>query len=225
MLDVKSKSEVMKYFLLGLTFLLVLGLVGCQSTDLKTVPSLELAILDYDGNTYKTIEIGSQTWMAENLKTKHYWDGSDVGYYDTNGDQDKISDYGLLYDFGAVNNPEKQIAPDGWRIPTKEDWEILIDFLGNATIAGGLLKEDSFWENEIIESENLIDFNARPAGMHDFTQVYQWFGTSACFATANHSSGSDSLFYYINKGSNEIMEGSFHPDDAVSVRFIKNAVD
>ena len=121
---------------------------------------------------YKTITIGKQTWMAENLRVTRYRNGDPIKYFplsiakdsifqpskeglycaynDTN-DPDSIATYGLLYNGLAVTDL-RGIAPKGWHVPTGQEWDTLITYLnygikdfdpyGSNGIVGGKLKEE-----------------------------------------------------------------------------------
>ena len=123
------------------------------------------SISDIDGNTYKTIQIGTQTWMAENLKTTKYNDNSIIplftkysdwhtmhnpgfGWY--NNDSSAFKDYGALYNYYTVMTGK--LCPAGWHVSTDADWATLTNFLGGEDIAGGKLKEiDTLhWKNPIL---------------------------------------------------------------------------
>ena len=101
-------------------------------------------VMDIDGNQYKTVKIGNQWWMAENLKTTHYQDGSEIPkkpvsteganlttdiYCVYDNDESNADTYGYLYNWYAVDNVGG-IAPAGWHVPTDEDWKELEMFLG-----------------------------------------------------------------------------------------------
>jgi|ERR1035437_6779 uncharacterized protein (TIGR02145 family) len=100
---------------------------------------------DYDGNIYKTITIGTQTWMAENLKTTKYNDGTDIplitndtawsnittpaySWYDNNSTYYKPI-YGALYNAYTINTG--RLCPLGWSVPNNNDWTTLVTFLGD----------------------------------------------------------------------------------------------
>lgn len=103
-----------------------------------------LTVKDFDGNVYHTIKIGNQIWTVENLRTTRYMDGSPIEldtasatwdqglngkycYYNNTTNLDSIKKYGALYNWIAVQS--KKLAPQGWHIPTNEDWEILEAYL------------------------------------------------------------------------------------------------
>jgi PKD repeat protein len=87
-----------------------------------------------DGQTYQTVEIGSQTWMAENLnyETSNSWTyNNDPGYGNI---------YGRLYNWEAALSA----CPSGWHLPDKDEFNTLIVFLGGVTVAGGKMKEEGY---------------------------------------------------------------------------------
>ncbi|MEY3678770.1 MAG: hypothetical protein RI924_911, partial [Bacteroidota bacterium] len=125
-------------------------------------------VADIEGNVYKTVKIGDQEWMAENLRVTHYntgitaqdaiplivddneWENlGSIGtaaycYYD--GDLNKLPVYGALYNGYAVKSGK--LAPKGWHVPTDEDWERLRNYL----IANGYNYDGSTVENKVAKS-------------------------------------------------------------------------
>jgi uncharacterized protein (TIGR02145 family) len=102
------------------------------------------ALKDADGNEYQTVKIGSQTWMAEHLRTTRYTDGAAIPqiqdksawanratpafcYYNGMSDPDSIKRFGALYNWHAINT--KKLAPEGWRVPSEADWMALQNYL------------------------------------------------------------------------------------------------
>ena len=101
-------------------------------------------VKDIDGNSYKTVKIGRQILMAENLKVTHYQNGDKIPNFHDNDDWRKLDKgaycvydnnennaniYGRLYNWFAVND-KRNLAPKGWRIPTDFEWIMLEIFLG-----------------------------------------------------------------------------------------------
>jgi len=137
---------------------------------------------DIDGNTYKTIQIGSQTWMAENLRTTKYRNGTIIpqindniawqndingGWNFYNNNSNNNYPYGKLYNWYAVANSNK-ICPEGWHIPTDNEWNILISGL---SIAGGKLKSvgtkesgTGLWAAPNSGATNSSGFSGLPGG-------------------------------------------------------------
>jgi uncharacterized protein (TIGR02145 family) len=85
-----------------------------------------------DGKTYKTVKIGTQTWMAENLAYK-----AKSGCWALDTLQSNVATYGYLYNWGT----SKKVCPAGWHLPSKNEWDTLINYLGGENIAGDKLKE------------------------------------------------------------------------------------
>jgi uncharacterized protein (TIGR02145 family) len=141
-------------------------------------------LTDIDGNLYKTVKIGTQTWMAENLKTSSFSDGTEIPYCPSslswtistkgawsyyNSDSINNRKYGKLYNWYAVSptsNGNKNLCPIGWHVPSDEDWTILSDYLGGDTVSGGKLKEIGAinWANTNINVSNSSLFTGLPGG-------------------------------------------------------------
>lgn len=136
---------------------------------------------DQDGNIYKTVIIGKQTWMAENLRTTKYNDGTAIpnvtatnewtnlnngSYCDYNNTSsiDTISTYGRHYNWFAVETGK--LAPKGWHVPSDEEWSILTNYLGGESIAGDKLKEIGIIHWTVLNNgaTNESGFTALPAG-------------------------------------------------------------
>jgi uncharacterized protein (TIGR02145 family) len=137
-------------------------------------------VTDIDGNVYKTIKIGNQWWMAENLKVTHYrnsdpithveddteWADLITGAWCVYDNQDSYKNiYGLLYNWYVVDD-SRNIAPEGWHVPTDEEWQELVNHLDGSSVAGGKLKETGtgHWNNPNIGATNASGFSALPGG-------------------------------------------------------------
>jgi uncharacterized protein (TIGR02145 family) len=113
-----------------------------------------------DGKIYKTIIIGNQIWMAENLAYK-----ATEGCWANNNDSAIVNTYGYLYNWDAANSA----CPAGWHLPSDVEWQELINFSGGNDIAGGKLKEtgNSHWSDFNKEATNQNGFTALPGGSLD----------------------------------------------------------
>lgn len=147
----------------------------------KKLTSDELLARDYDGNTYKTVEIGAQVWMTENVKVTHYQDGTPIPNVSGDDARSKLTTgalcwyennqatykdvYGALYNDTAVIDSRK-LCPAGWHIPTKAEWLILENALGGKEIAGGKMKyfDSRLWKAIATGSGNESGFSGIPAG-------------------------------------------------------------
>lgn len=150
----------------------VLG-YGCKADVAETMT-------DIDGNVYLTVKIGTQVWMAENLKVTKYrngdlisqvkdnvqWINSTSGAWCIYGDEPvNAGSYGLLYNWFAVSD-KRDLSPKGWRVPTNEDIEILMGFLGGDVVAGGKMRKAGMnqWLFPNLGATNESGFSALPGG-------------------------------------------------------------
>ena len=151
-------------------------------------------IIDIEGNVYKTIQIGTQTWMAENLKTTRYRNGDSIHnetvnstwvalstgsycwYY--NDSSSYKATYGALYNWFAVND-SRNLAPKGWHIPTDDEWSTLTTYLGGVNVAGYKIKEtgNMHWVSLDASVTNISGFTALPSGYRRGGVNYGTFGT------------------------------------------------
>jgi len=160
-------------------------------------------VTDIDGNVYKTIQIGTQTWMAENLKTTRYNDGSNIPYL-TNyaewlevlspaycwhyNDPASKNTYGALYNWYAVMTGK--LSPTGWHIPSYAEWTTLDTYLGGADIAGGKMKETgtTHWKSPNVGATNESGFTCLPIGFHQSDSGFYGFGEYCYIWSSSESS-------------------------------------
>jgi len=153
-----------------------------------------------DGREYKTIIIGNQTWMAENISyatpTGQWW------FYNNEESSDAL--YGKLYDGTAA----LVVCPDNWHLPTREDFESLMTCIGSDTLAGGRLKEatTTHWNTPNSGADNSSGYTALPAGcwnpylsgfINKGIAGYFWCSTYAAFEN----------LYYLNVWNNNSITG------------------
>ncbi|MEX2594049.1 MAG: fibrobacter succinogenes major paralogous domain-containing protein [Anditalea sp.] len=109
-----------------------------------------------DGQTYQTVRIGEQTWMAENLNYET------AGSWCYDNDPENCDKYGRLY----IWNSASTACPEGWHLPSEEEWEILDEFLG-WEVAGGRMKSTTGWDPPNTGATNQSGFSALPGGLYD----------------------------------------------------------
>jgi uncharacterized protein (TIGR02145 family) len=168
-----------------------------------------------DGKVYKTVKIGNQVWIAENLA----YDAKGSKCY--NNDPANCQKYGRLYDWETA----KKACPSGWHLPTKEEWQELINFVGGKKIAGKKLKAKSGWKSHMGKSGNGTNdygFAALPGGYGNskgkFDRIclkgYWWS------ATKYNASEVHSPFMAYDSDKVELLE--YSENDLFSVRCLKD---
>ena len=210
--------------------LLVIGSMQVQSRTMK----------DKNGNEYKTAKYGLQEWSASNLnvtafrngdkipeaKTKEEWikageDGKPAWCYYKNDPVNGLK-YGKLYNWYAIND-KRGLAPEGWRIPTNNDWIILIKNLLGVDFAGPKLKSITGWKSK--NGINKIGFTALPAGLRDEKGSFNFLGTvSQWWSNTEPTEVTKSNLIYSVKLNDNTVEVSYEKKEkgnGFSVRCIK----
>ena len=181
----KNKSKIF-YQLLIVTALVVILSSGCTKEN-NDPATIQLNMTDRDGNTYKTIVIGTQTWMGENLKTTKLIDNTDIanvsvnaswiglttpGYCWYKNDEANKAVYGALYNWYAVETGK--LCSAGWHVPTDADYDTLELYLGlpaaqvnlwgsRGTDQGVQMKSVTGWAAD-ENGTNTSGFSALPGG-------------------------------------------------------------
>lgn len=229
--------------------IMILIFQSCEKTSTKSED--ELTVTDIDGNIYETVELGGQIWMAENLKVKHYRDGTTIPYLDANDDwantltgayaiygdyPDLVDLNGALYNWYAVADSHN-LAPNGWRVPSDEDWKELETYLGmtqsNADDTGlrgsnqgsiladslGLWNHGSLTDNTEFSSSG---FTVLPSGYRDNGGNYYNLGTTAIFWSTTESSVYSAWSRMIGAFESGVYRLYEPKGDGYSVRCIKD---
>jgi len=194
-------------------------------------------VTDIDGNTYKTVIIGTQTWMAENLRTTKYNDGSTIpnvtdtitwssqpkgAYADYNNNPSNSNTYGKLYNYYAVVDARK-LCPTGWHVPTYAEWKTLISYLGGDSVAGGKLKkiDTTHWSATITTADSTTGFNAIPGGFRDTGGTFKGIGNYGIWwgSTADSSGALGRIIGSDDSGIYRLVSGM---SSGFSVRCVKD---
>lgn len=233
-----------------LVFAISISLSACQKENSENIYNNKTTavfnsektygvLTDQDGNTYKTITIGSQTWMAENLRTTKYRNGEAIpritdydawrkisagaycNYRNTNN-IDTIATFGRLYNWYTVID-ERNLAPQGWHIPTKEEFQVLIDYLGGDTVAGRKMKEIglSHWIT-YNDANNESGFTALPAGSRYGFGPYLNIGVWNILWSNSEKDETTAWYFKIAAGKAGIEQVNFFKEYGHSVRCIKD---
>ncbi len=211
---------------------------GAADSFVTTQDTISGSVTDIDGNIYATIRIGTQWWMAENLRVNHYRNGdlipaisdSVAWAADTTGascefnnDTSMVAVYGKLYNWYAINN-SSNIAPAGWHVPTDAEWQTLVTYLGGYTVAGGKMKEvgTAHWNSPNTGATNESGFTALPAGFRYINGVFYQMGGYAFFWSSTEANSSAAWDHYVVSAGAE-ASGSFDlKRHGFSVRCIKD---
>jgi uncharacterized protein (TIGR02145 family) len=195
------------------------------------------SIEDYEHNQYKTVEIGTQTWMAQNLKSRIYANGNSIKEVYRYSDNDNLTNiYGLYYTWNSATNNSaiemsQGVCPMGWHLPSNSEWQQLLGNLGGELVAGGKLKSLVSWNVANVGADNSSGFSALGAGMHhpvveypDLSERmgYQAFFWSSTFDTTI-SDISTAWSVLIDNATRSVLRSPFYRTDmGFSVRCIKN---
>jgi uncharacterized protein (TIGR02145 family) len=196
----------------------------------------EYYILD---NKYKTVKIGNQQWMVENLNIDNFRNSDTIPevkdpirwangiykkepawcYYENNYENGEK--YGKLYNWFAVNDP-RGLAPEGWHIPSVKEWKELLDYLGGYKLAGKKMKNTNGWDIVLEKGRNESGFSALPGGFRDTFADFRckgdmgyWWSSTDC-----GDFGNDFLYAFSLVLGYEIQH--FEKDCWLSVRCVRN---
>jgi uncharacterized protein (TIGR02145 family) len=194
---------------------------------------------DIDGNTYLTIRIGSQVWMAENLKVTHYRNGDPIpnvannatwgrlttgAYCDFDNDSANVAIRGRLYNWYAVSDT-RHIAPAGWHVPTDAEWQTLVDHLGGNS-GGGKMKEagTAHWYSPNEGATNESGFSARPGSYRNFFDgvFYAFIGSCAYFWSSSEDLSGTAWNRNLYCNSSDIDRYTSLKKSGFSVRCVKD---
>ena len=173
-------------------------------------------VKDVEGNEYKSIRIGGQVWMTENLRTTRASDGSFVKSFLPNNSSSNVYKYGRLYTWRVA----KIICPTDWHLPSDNDWKILSNYLGS--FAGAKMKDTLNWKSLSKNTNNESFFTALPAGYIDNSRNENFFGTKAFFWSSTARDTSFAWCRILVNNSDSLKRSLDHSSFAYSVRCVKN---
>ncbi len=220
-------------------------------------------ISDVEGNQYQVVQIGNQVWMMENLRTTRYADGeaipvvgSSTGWSDLPDpdggkalcwyDNDTLNrkDYGHLYTWaaatrGTASDSEPSgvqgVCPDGWHIPSDEEWKTLeihlgmtyreaSGFGGNGYDEGGKLKETGtlHWLSPNVGATNESGFTALPGGYRSSSGIYREIQSFTMFWTASEHDGQYAFYRGLGYDHQVVIRNYTYLNNGLSVRCVRN---
>lgn len=193
------------------------------------------SVTDIDGNVYPVATIGSQKWMAENLKTTLYrnweplsypgedneaWSTNFTGAYAWNNNDISFKvTHGAFYNWYSVSTG--RLCPTGWHVPSDEDWATLVDFVGGDIIAASKLKATSGWISVGSGTDN-YGFSAIPGGNRSSSGTFRYFGQSGYWWSSTDDFSSNALYRSMYYNSNTFYSYSGGKGNGLSVRCLKD---
>lgn len=201
--------------------------------DMPFITDLE-KVIDIDGNSYEVVKIGEEIWMAENLRTTKYNDGTPIPYLSDpadysasycwyNNDMNNKNVYGALYNAYAMRT--NKLCPTGWDVPTIATINALVQYLGGTAIAGGKLKEEGtgLWMSPNAGATNSSKFSGLPGG---FRTVFEFEGLRyyGYWWLKNYNSTTPTFhdcFYLMYDSDDYYFYEDYSSRNQISVRCIK----
>ena len=190
-----------------------------------------------DGQTYRTVTIGTQTWMAQNLNY------GTVNSYCFNDDVTKCTKYGRLYTWAAAMDsagvystngkgcgkgktcsptyPVRGVCPDGWHLPTPKEWSTLFSAVGGSPGNGTKLKSTSGWQKD-GNGTDAFSFSALPAGYPSFNGNYYDEGSYAIFWSSTEYDDYYANHIYLYRGGDIASLAEDYKGYGFSVRCLKD---
>jgi uncharacterized protein (TIGR02145 family) len=210
----------------------------CGATDIHNPQKAYGTISDQEGNKYKTIQIGNQTWMAENLRTTKYrngitinnitdntqWQNTITGAYcDYENKTSNICPFGRLYNWYAVTNIN-QLCPSGWHVPSTEEWTILETYLGGNNNAGIELKStgNKYWQGSNTGANNNTGFSALPGGYRIIHGEFYDMGARGYWWTSSQINSTTATIRSMYSAYTSIGAYNFFKTYGFSIRCVKD---
>lgn len=195
------------------------------------------SVSDYEGNIYKTIVIGTQTWMAENLRTTVYqngdsipngrnnnWNSSTPAYAVFENKEINNTKYGKLYNWFAVTDP-RNLCPVGWHVPSETEMITLENFLGGTNVAGGKLKSiSSLWKYPNAGATNESGFSGLPGGVKEANGSFREISENGNLWTSTEEQGFgwQARFRYLSYANKNLFKYYYNKNNGYAVRCVKD---
>jgi uncharacterized protein (TIGR02145 family) len=194
-----------------------------------------IKLVDIDWNSYTTVKIGDQVWMAENLKTTRFNDGTIIpvvsdyeawsrlvspGYcmYNNNAGRYK-NKYGVLYNGYTVSTGK--LCPVSWHVPSAEEWMTLTNYCGKR-VAGGDLKETDSWMSPNTGATNATGFSALPGGSRGNLGSFIDLGLRGHWWSSTEDDNLDFWNRTMSYSRSDVTGSNDHKQSGLSVRCIKD---
>jgi len=196
-----------KTLFMTISFMMIVVYTSAQVTGTYTDPR--------DGRQYKTVSIGTQTWMAENLAYK-----SDIGCYVYENNEKHLANFGYLYTWETAN----KVCPTGWHLSSQKDWITLSTFLGGETTAADKLKESGtvHWQKPVTQSTNESGFTAIPGGYRNENGDFYVLGYNGWWWCSNEKDIEKAYHVLIYGHTKDVAISYIKKSNGFSVRCVKD---
>ncbi len=187
---------------------------------------------------FETVKIGKQVWTKYNLNVSTYRNGDIIPevkdptewaklttgawcYYNNDPKNGKI--YGKLYNWYAVNDP-RGLVPEGYHVPTDNEWDTLITYLGGENIAGGKLKETGtlHWERPNADASNASNFTGLPGGCRSSSGTFNRIGGNGFWWSSSEGSAASALYRDLDYDYGGASSYDGNKECGVSVRCLRD---
>lgn len=199
----------MKIYFLLITVVILIIALGAEAQVKGTF------IDSRDNKTYKTVKIGAQTWMAENLAYK-----ASSGCWAYNNDVNIVTTYGYLYNWETAIT----VCPTGLQLPSDSEWSILTDYFGDESVVGGKLKETdtTHWNSPNARATNESGFTALPGGDRYENGNFRNIGKDGSWWSSTEFNSDDFWYRYLIYDYSSIGRDHYSKTNGFSVRCIKD---
>jgi uncharacterized protein (TIGR02145 family) len=209
----KLNPNLMKTLKIFLPLVLVCAVFySCQKDETESLSEIGQDTDPRDGIVYKTVTIGNQVWMAENLA----YAPSSGNYWAYDNDNSNVETYGYLYDWQTARN----VCPNGWHLPSDAEWTELTDFLGGVSVAGDKLKKAGTTWGSYEGTTNESGFTALPGGRRGI-DYFDDIGIYGAWWSATQN-GSHAWMRGMFSNNSYVDRGSGPMNHGFSVRCVKD---
>jgi uncharacterized protein (TIGR02145 family) len=212
------------------------------SLILSAVVMTAMMLSSCGGVASKEVTIGKQVWMTQNLNVDKFRNGDPIPeaktdeewskagengepawcYYNNNPDNGDR--YGKLYNWYAVNDP-RGLAPEGWKIPSDEEWSRLADFLGGESVAGTKMKSTDFWADYGGKSGNGTNesgFSGLPGGNRYNDGTFDNFGELGYWWSYTEINSTNAWYRYLYYNNGYVYRTNVNKENGFSVRCLRD---
>ena len=188
------------------------------------------------GEEFKSVKIGNQVWMAENLNLDHYRNGDPIPevkdaekwsqlnsgawcYYNNDIANGKV--YGKLYNWYAVND-ERGLCPNGWHVPSDDELIVLENYLGGDEVAGGKMKSSTGWNAPNTGATNSSGFTGLPGGYRSYDGTYYGVGANGIWWSSTEGDSTSAWYRKLSYSLSDVYRNYTSKQNGFSVRCVRD---